>query len=103
MADNTISFVVGGARYDVCLDDLTAADAGDFRRAVGIPLVSAFSDGKADLDVIAGMVWLIRRRGQRNLAYASVAETITYGNVSQVDDEQPAEAADGNDPHSPEA
>lgn len=98
--DATISFVAAGTRYDIRFDDLTAADAGDFRRTVGMPLVAAFQEGTTDLDVIAGLVWLVRRRGQRGLAYAAVAESLTYGNVDMADDgTEPAEG----DEHSPEA
>ena len=98
MADDAISFVAAGVRYDVRFDDLTAADAGDFRRAVGMPLVSAFKDGNTDLDAIAGLVWLVRRRGQRGLAFASVAETLTYGNVDMAGAEDVAVVEDENSP-----
>lgn len=99
MADTTkVSFRVAGAGYEVDYNTLTAVDAGDFRRVVGIPLVHAFRNG-ADLDVIAALVWLVRRRGQRGLTYEEVAESINYGNVEFDTDE----AAEAKDPNSPEA
>ena len=101
MADATITFIAAGTRYAINFEDLTAADSGDFRRAVGMPLSAVFRDGEADLDAIAGLVWLVRRRGQRNLAYASVAESLTYGNVS-LETEDDAAAPDAEDADSPE-
>lgn len=92
MADNTLSFIADGKRYDITVDDLTAADAGDFRRAVGMPLSSVFANaGMVDVDVLAGLVWLARRRQQKGLSYHSVAETLTYGNVQPVLEDAPAE------------
>lgn len=99
MADASITFIAAGTRYAINFEDLTAADSGDFRRAVGMPLSAVFRDGEADLDAIAGLVWLVRRRGQRNLAFASVAESLTYGNVSlETDDENVADAEDADSP-----
>jgi hypothetical protein len=97
MADSSVvTFVAAGARYEIDFEDFTAADAGDFRRAVGIPLSAIFVAGTADLDGIAGLVWLVRRRGDRKLSYHSVAEALTYGNVDMAggDAEQDAEEPD---------
>lgn len=99
MADASISFIAAGTRYEVNFEDLTAADSGDFRRAVGLPLSAVFRDGEADLDAIAGLVWLVRRRGDRKLSYYSVAETLTYGNVSLDEDETAADAEDADSPN----
>lgn len=92
-----IAFAIAGENYTVNYAHLTAVDAGDFRRAVGIPLAAAFKEGVADIDVIAGLVWLVRRAGDRTLTYEKVAATVNYGNV---DFDQ---AADEGDPNSPEA
>lgn len=61
------------------MEDLTGIDARDFRAAVGFPLVQVFANAAAyDIDVAAGLVWLVRRRTEPNLSYADVARTINF-------------------------
>lgn len=86
----TFEFTVAGAAYTVRLGELTPKDAGDFRRAVGMSLMSAF--GQVDLDVIAGFVWLVRRRMQPGLSYETVAESFTYDDYLADGPAEPAEA-----------
>lgn len=88
-----VRFKVHGSPYDIRLGDLTPQDAGDFRRAVGVPLGHAFSPAM-DLDVIAGLMWLTRRKQNRNLSYAEVAESFTYDDFERADPESPL-APDG--------
>lgn len=91
MADEAaIEIVAAGAKYQIRMSDLTAADAGLFRKTLGIPLSAAFQEGNADIDVIAGLVWLVRRRANPTLAYASVAETLNYGNIEVGGKAEPA-------------
>ena len=91
-------FHIGPTAYELRLGDLTPRDSGDFRREVGMPLMQAF--GATDLDVIAGFVWLIRRRAQRNLSYAEVADSFTYADyLGGFDaDGDGSEAEDPTDP-----
>ena|SRR5688572_11788369 len=91
MADQIIRIVAAGNRYDIDLADFTARDAGDFRKAVGVSLADSIGNGQADLDVIAGLVWLVRRGTDRRLSYHSVAETLNYGNVEAVGEDDEAE------------
>lgn len=85
MADEATAFKVAGVRYEISPNDFTAAEAGDFRRELGFSLGEAFSAGSADLDVIAGLVWLIRRRTVKGLGYRQVAESITYADIEADD------------------
>jgi hypothetical protein len=99
VADSTLSFLVDGRRYDVTFEDLTAADAGDFRKAVGMPLSALFGgEVTPDIDAIAGLVWLVRRKQERQLSYRVIAESLNYGNVAPVEDDAPVEAEDPHDP-----
>lgn len=72
-------------RYDLELADFTAAEATAFRHALGLSIAQVVNDGSADVDAVAGLVWLVRRRGAKSLPYAAVADSITYGNVAALD------------------
>jgi hypothetical protein len=79
---------LGDKRYEARFGDFTAVDAGDFRQAVGFPLAAVFSGQAAfDIDVVAGLVWLLRRRKAKGLAYRAVAAEVTYDNFTVVDDD----------------
>lgn len=97
-ADNAVAITVDGERYLIRLSDLTAIDAGDFRRAVGTSLVSVMSEGSADLDVIAGLVWLARRKRERGLKYEDVARRLTYDTSVEVAEPAGEEGAGDHDP-----
>jgi len=70
---------VGPNTYRLDIDDVTGRDAQDFLAVVGLPLASAMTGDYRDLHVIAGLVWLARRRSERNLAYESVNKSLSYG------------------------
>lgn len=93
--------VTGGpyeGRYSVDLVDLSAVDSRDFRQAIGTPLSEVVAAGGGDLDVLAALVWLTRRRGNRGLPFAAVADHLTYGNVEQVDADDSVESPDPTTP-----
>jgi hypothetical protein len=77
--DPGFSMTLDGRTYTVRLSELTGIDAKDFRAEVGVPLSVVFRDPAAlDLDVLAGLVWLVRRRLDRRLSYAQVASSLRY-------------------------
>ena len=69
---------LAGKEYRLDRRQMTANDAKDFRGAVGVPLTKVMAEGSWDVDVVAGIVWLVRRRTERTLAYQTVAAGITY-------------------------
>lgn len=71
-----IRFRIKTDEYVVRIGEFTPQDAGDFRRATGIPMMQAF--GVVDLDIIAAFVWLVRRRAEHDLTFAAVASSFTY-------------------------
>lgn len=76
---SVVRATVDGVDYDLDFSDLNAIDAKDFRREVGIPIASVLTGGvDADLDVIAGLVWLARRKNEPSLTYTAVAESISF-------------------------
>lgn len=76
-----------GTEYSIDLDNLTALDAADFRNQVGRSLTSVMG-GDFDLDGVAGLLWLAKRKGNRKLDYRTVAATVTYKNVRLVAEEE---------------
>lgn len=66
--------------YDIDLSDLSSLDALDVRKVLGVPLIQA-ANGAVDIDVAAVLVWLVRRRSSKGLAFGLVAESLNYGNL----------------------
>jgi hypothetical protein len=74
-----LQLTVDGEHVVIRFGDLTPRDARDFRRAVGTPLMQAFTPENLDLDMLAGLVWLARRRDNPALTYEEVESTTTFG------------------------
>lgn len=75
-----VRITVGGTDYDLFPDELTGEDAAAFRRATGFRLVEMFGGFSHDLDTLAGLVWLVRRKDEPGLTYLEVARSLTLGN-----------------------
>ena len=74
-----LHITVGAHQYVMRAAEFSAVDARDFRAATGIGLGAAMNS--PDLDLIAGFVWLIRRKRERNLRYEQVAREINWDNL----------------------
>lgn len=75
----TIVLTIDGQEVRLAAGSITANDAKDFRAKVGVPLMQVLRDTDSiDLDVVAGLVWLARRRVERGLTYEAVAQSINY-------------------------
>lgn len=94
MAYSSLAITVDGTTYTVRMADLSAIDAKEFRAAVGVSLAQAMHEGSTDLDVIAGLVWLARRKRERGLAYVKVAKDINYDSDIDVTEADGTEADD---------
>lgn len=79
MSDQAIEITIDGKVTLYNPSDITANDAKDFRRAVGIPLSKALREDSEDIDTIAGLVWLVERRTDASCTYADVAGSINFG------------------------
>ncbi len=93
----TLRVTWDGRTDEIRLDDVTAAEAGLFRRHVGISLRQAFED--IDVDTMAGLVWLVRRRENSRLTYEQVARSFTYADLAAamedtLDDDSAVEGPD---------
>lgn len=94
-----LRFKFDGVDYDIFLSDLTGRDVKDFRAAVGMSPVHAFRIAPTeglDIDVIAGFVWLAKRKKKPRTTYDEILDQISYGNVdvATVDEDE----ADEDDP-----
>lgn len=94
----TLVITVDGKEYKVKLSQLTAIDAKDFRASVGVSLAQAIAGGSGDLDVIAGLVWLARRKIERGLPYAKVAASLTYESDIDLSEPDATEPTAEDDP-----
>lgn len=78
---------IHGKLYVLDLEDITGTEARAFRRAVGVPIVTAaalIGTGEWDaLEVMAGMKWLIDRREDPDLEYEKVLDKIAYKDIAQ--------------------
>ncbi|HEX2027728.1 MAG TPA: hypothetical protein VHF25_06980 [Nitriliruptorales bacterium] len=80
----TVKLVDG--EHTVRLGGVTGSDARLFRAQVGVSLLEAITSGSIDLDVVAGVVWLSRRKaGERSLPYQKVADELSWDTVEQVE------------------
>jgi len=70
-----------GVDLEVGLNDYTAIDASDCRRATGrsvAQIMGSAGGGDLDLDVTATVLWLARRRnGEPDVSWTDVAATVS--------------------------
>lgn len=93
MADMELVVQHNGQEHRLRLEDCTARDATECRRATGLSLSGLFSAARDDfdIDVLAAVVWLSRRHAGEAVSYEQVADGIKYSDdidVSQGDDEE---------------
>lgn len=79
-ADHKLRIKVGAKVHNFKLSNFTGEDARAFRDMFGFGLVTAFT--APDLDTIAALVWLVRRKANRNLQYGAVARGLNYANTT---------------------
>lgn len=88
MADGpAFEITVDGKQYVIRFEDFNALEAREFRRELGSGLAAAFND-TPDLDTIAGVLWLHRRKTNPKLKFDEVAKELTYFNFDVVDDDE---------------
>lgn len=72
--------------YDIDPEDFTGSEVNRFRQAVGVSMTEGLSGTSIDLDSICGLVWLIRSRTSKGLAYAAVADNVTRRAFQPIDE-----------------
>lgn len=80
-----ISISIDDTEYVIRMSDMTGLDAKDFRAQVGMTLTSVFfGQVPQDIDTLAGLIWLARRRTEPGLTYRQVAGSINLTTVMDV-------------------
>lgn len=101
--DMGMTLTLDGKDYTVRTGDLTALDARELRRQVGMSfpqvIAGALSDA-TDIDILAAIIWLARFvNGEKNLTYEDVAGEIGYDVLERFE----VKEAQSEDESSPEA
>lgn len=85
-----IRFVVEGKPVELRWDDIDGLEARDFRVATGFGVRHAFTAAAAgtldDLELIAGVMWLVTRRDNPKITYEECLSSINYGNIGDAGD-----------------
>ena len=85
MAEERRGILISAGKFKdvfVVPDEFTGRDIKDFRGEFGFAPALVFMDNSnADLDVLAGLVWLVERKRKRDLTLDDVLDEITYENV----------------------
>lgn len=76
--------------YRISERDISASAVGDLIAAGGPDLDAAFASKAIGIRAIAGLVWMVRREGNRGLAYRAVADRVNMDNFEGL----PAETGD---------
>lgn len=96
MADDPVlELTVDGTVYRIRFDEFNALDAREFRRELGTGMAAAFTESP-DLDTIAGVLWLHRRKTNPKLKFADVARELTYLDFEVDDDSNSDDEEDGS-------
>jgi len=93
MADIEFELTAGPyqGKYGIDLADITANDVGDLINQGGPDLDSVLAQqGAIGLRVIAGLVWIVRRRGSKGLAYRAVADHVNMSIFEPVEEGETA-------------
>lgn len=94
LAKLTFSITTGGHRYDMKIGDFSAMDEMAYSQVTGgKTLMQAFSTGEVDSVMVAGLVWLFRRKYEKKLSFQSVAEQFKWADMDTIEIER-----DGNRP-----
>jgi hypothetical protein len=81
-----IRLKVGGDTVEIRFAEFTALEARAFREATGQSIVDVIrtvgSRQLPDIDILAGLVWLVRQRTNSMLEYEDVAGQVTYQDLA---------------------
>lgn len=95
MADYDFQITSGiyAGMYKIDPKDITASDVGDLLSQGGPDLDAIFTGkGSQGTRAIAALVWVVRRRGNRGLAFRAVADHINFDNIDMAPDNGETEA-----------
>lgn len=88
--DLAVRITIAGEPHEFRVGDYTAVEARLFRGEMGVSLQKIFRTGDLDIDVIAALMWLHRRRDNPRLTYDEVASELTYDDLRTPDTDDDA-------------
>lgn len=83
--------------YDIDPDDFTGTEVNRFRQALGLSITAGLAGGTVDLDVLCGLVWIVKSRQAKGLPYGAVADNV-HRSAIDLHDEDAATEDDPLDP-----
>lgn len=87
-----------GQVVELDINDVNGLEARDFRNKVGMSFKAAFVQADAgqldDLEPIAGLLWIVKRRDKPELEYDDVLASISYGSIVTEDEDKTEEPPD---------
>lgn len=99
-----ISVTVDGNPYVFSMSDISALDELDYSKATGRTFMEEMSTGNFSSVTVAGFIWCLRRKYEKNLPFAEVLGEVKISDMETLeiddgtDDEVPEPAYDGKDP-----
>lgn len=92
-----------GKVYRIQESDITGIDSRDFRQIMGFGPMAVFANPaeKLDLDTVAALIWLVKRRGNPKIRWEDVAGEINMANIEINEVEEDSER-DLDDPSNSE-
>lgn len=100
-ADVSLAFDFEGQRYELSQRDMTASERLAWRQTLGMPFLAMLMQG-LDVDVVAGVIWIIKRRSDPRLAFTDIADKLRWDDFDIVrvgdDGSDDAEVVDDADP-----
>lgn len=100
VTDLSLAFDFEGQRYELSQRDMTASERLAWRQTLGVPFPAMMMQG-LDVDVIAGVIWIIKRRSDPRLAFTDIADKLRWDDFDIVrvgDEGEATEAVDAADP-----
>lgn len=85
LEDLTLKVKTGGNNYVIPMADFSAMDELDYEKATGRDLMAPFMTGEVTTVLIAGLVWLYRRRFEKTLTFDSVARQFKFGDLQTLE------------------
>lgn len=99
-----LKLTVGDRPYEIPIAEFSAMDELDYQRATGSDLITPFTTGQINSILLAGLLWLYRRRFEKQLRFETVAKELKWESLGSVeitgmdDEEAPPLPKSGSDP-----
>jgi hypothetical protein len=83
--DTRIRVTVKGNPYEFSMGDISALDELDYQKATGRTFMSEMAAGEISSVTVAGFVWCLRRRYEKQLPFNNVLAEVTMGDMETLE------------------